>query len=83
MESSASLIPHLFVTRYRSTATLILSILMGGYQSPHSILNQYVLAFTKFLPTDGQKWVLSEPILHLNFNIRDKMTLLAFDKMSA
>jgi hypothetical protein len=68
--------------RYRSTATLILSILMGGYQSPHSILNEYVFAFTKFLPTDGQEWVSNEPTLHSNFNIRDKMMLLAFDRMN-
>lgn len=66
--------------RYRSTATLILLLLMGGYRSPHKTIDQYVEAFTDFKPTDGRYWTDREDVLP-TFPVKSMVRKLDFDKM--
>jgi hypothetical protein len=73
---------HHFVTRYRNTAALVRLVIEGGYQSPHTILNQYVAAATKFVPTDGEDWLALEPGLPPGFNVEAKVIPLVLNKMS-
>lgn len=58
--------PDCFVLRYRSTATLIASVLAFGPYSPHKTLNKFVELSTNFRPTDGEKWCADEA--DINFN---------------
>jgi hypothetical protein len=51
--------------RYRSTATLISLILLGGHQSPHRTIDKYVEVITGFRPTDGKGEL--EPPLDFGF----------------
>jgi hypothetical protein len=66
-------------TRYRSTATLISLLLMGGYRSPHRTIDQYVEAFTDFEPTDARYWTDQEDVLP--FHVKSMVIKLNFDKM--
>jgi hypothetical protein len=67
--------------RYRTTATLISLILEAGYQCPHRTLDEYVHAFTGFMPTDGKDWTNDEPQLPSHFNLKDLVKKLNFEKM--
>jgi len=68
--------------RYRSTATLISLILEAGYQCPHRTIDQYVEAFTGFVPTDGKDWTDREPELPSHFDLDSRVSKLHFEKMS-
>ena len=65
--------------RYRSTATLILLLLVGGYRSPHRTIDKYVEAFTDFKPTDARYWTDQEDVLP--FHVESMVTKLNFNKM--
>jgi len=52
-----------FFLRYRSTAVLVLLILVAGWRSPHRTLDFFVNKSTNFTPTDGRKWCANEPNL--------------------
>ena len=72
---------YCLTARYRSTAALIVYVLMCGHQSPNRALNEYVAEFTKFTPTDYQQDAENElPIPKL---AHWGVTPLNFDKMSA
>jgi hypothetical protein len=81
-ESSRGFWSLITITRYRSTAALIGFILMSGYQSPHTVLNRYVKAFTNFAPTDGQAWLADEPPPLVNLKL-EAIQPLGFERMSA
>ncbi|KAJ6629880.1 hypothetical protein B0H10DRAFT_1212047 [Mycena sp. CBHHK59/15] len=42
--------------RHRYTATLVSELLEHGFQNPHRILDNYVIALSGFKPTDGHKY---------------------------
>jgi hypothetical protein len=69
-----------FITRYRSTAALIVAVLMYGHQSPNRVLNEYVTGFTNYTPTDYQWDAEKEPPIP-NAPKRGPI-LLNFDGMS-
>jgi hypothetical protein len=71
------LIPTLFA-RYRYTATIVSLILAAGYESPHTTLDQYVLEYSGFRPTDG---VFFELELPESFILNDMVAKLNFSKM--
>ncbi|PVF91079.1 hypothetical protein CPB86DRAFT_421879 [Serendipita vermifera] len=68
--------------RYRSTATLILLLLQGGYRNPHRTLNAFVEFFTHFKPTDADRLVNEEPMFPSDFDMREWATPLNLDKLS-
>lgn len=80
---SRNLVAELILTtflRYRSTAVLIVLVLVAGPYSPHTILDKFVESSTKFLPTDGEKWCTKEPDVR-EFDV-EKMTGWNFDRLS-
>jgi hypothetical protein len=80
-QSSCRLDSHHLVLRYRSTATLIVLILVAGQRSPHKMLDAFVKRSTNFSPTDGQKWYADEPELG-HFDMQ-KMKAWNFEGLSA
>jgi len=80
-QSSCRLDSHHLVLRYRSTATLIVLILVAGQRSPHKTLDVFVKRSTNFSPTDGQKWCADEPELD-DFDM-EKMKAFNFERLSA
>ncbi|KAJ6624684.1 hypothetical protein B0H10DRAFT_2186518 [Mycena sp. CBHHK59/15] len=48
--------------RHRATDALIKALLLNGFRHPHTILNVYVEAATKFCPNDADEFVTSEGV---------------------
>ncbi|KAF8656140.1 hypothetical protein AX16_002742 [Volvariella volvacea WC 439] len=51
---------HWLRGRHRFTAGFVAALLENGFQSPHSILNEYISHFSGFRPTDGEAFVKAE-----------------------
>ncbi|PVF94287.1 hypothetical protein CPB86DRAFT_49890 [Serendipita vermifera] len=70
-----------FQGRYRSTATLIVLLLLGGYKCPHRTIGKIVEAYASFKPTEAVDWVKKEPDFP-PINIAVEVPKLKLDKLS-
>ncbi|PVF94282.1 hypothetical protein CPB86DRAFT_740793 [Serendipita vermifera] len=71
-----------FQGRYRSTANLIVILLLGGYKCPHRTINRIVEAYASFKPTEAVDWVKEEPYFPHEINISEEIPKLNLDKLS-